>query len=313
MRSCRRAALALLAVANVARAEPLTLDLDWRAPPGCPDRVGMRRLVEEMIGGAEPATSALVARGGVARLATDRWVADLATRGSGGSEATRSFEGPTCESVSRAAALVIALTLHPNEPPPPAPRTPERDTRAPERPVAGRFMRPEIAAGGAIDVGSTPGPGVAYGAAIAAGWPIFGEVRVEASAAYFAPRGQTLAGFAGLGANVSLAAFGARGCYPVGDAVVSWAPCIGAGVDWVHAEGFGARKPDNADAWLASLEAGGLILWNFNEFAAARLGVHAVVPLTRPEFVIQVDPGPATVYRRTPVGLRSSVGVELHF
>jgi hypothetical protein len=302
----------MVAAAGLVRAEPLTLDLEWRAPAGCPDRNGMRRLVEEMLGGSEPATSALVARGGVAHSATDRWVADLATRGSSGNESVRSFEGPTCESVSRAAALVIALSLHPNEQPPP-PRNPERDTRPPEHPIAGRFARPEVAAGGAIDVGATPGQGVAYGGAIAAGWSFFGPFRGEASAAYFAPRHETLGGFADLGANVSLAAFGVRGCYAVGDAVVSWAPCIGGGVDWLHAAGFGSRKPDDADAWVATLEAGGIILWNFNEFAAARLGIHAVMPLTRPEFTIEVASGPATVYRRTPVGLRAALGVELHF
>ena len=307
------AALALLALASVARAEPLTLDLDWRAPAGCPDRGVMRRWVEEMIGGSEPATSSLVARGGASRSSGDKWVADLAMRGSSGSESVRSFEGPTCESVSRAAALVMALTLHPNEPPP-APRNPERDTRPPEHPLAGRFARPEIAAGGAIDVGSTPTTGAAYGAAIAVGWSPVLWLRGEASAAYFAPRHETLSGFAGLGADISLAAFAVRGCYIVGDAAVSWAPCIGGGVDWVRASGFGARKPEDATAWTATLEGGGVILWNFNEFVAARLGAHAMIPLARPEFTIQVDQGPAAaVYRRNPVGLRATVGLELHF
>src|SRR5689334_10753593 len=114
-RRTRRLGIALLVLPAIARAAPLSLDLEWHAPSGCPDRNAVRRYVEEMLGNAEPATSSLSARGGVMRVAVDRWTADLALRSGSGSESTRSFEGPTCESVSRAAALVMALTLHPNE------------------------------------------------------------------------------------------------------------------------------------------------------------------------------------------------------
>src|SRR5262245_44631853 len=98
------AAASALSVPRLARAAPLALDLDWHAPPGCPDRNTVRRYVEEMLGNAEPATSSLAAHAMVWRV-NDRWTADLALRSGSGSETTRSFEGPTCESVARAAAL----------------------------------------------------------------------------------------------------------------------------------------------------------------------------------------------------------------
>ena len=311
-RLARRVTLASLAASNLGLAAPLALDLDWRAPAGCPDRNVMRRYVEEMLGSSELATSSLSARGGVARIATDRWTADLSLRSSSGSESTRSFEGPTCESVSRAAALVMALTLHPNEAPI-APANPERDARPPERPIVGRFVRPEIAPSAALDVGSTPGSGVAYGGALALGWSPFAAIRWEIFAAYFAPRRGTLANDNALGADVSLAALGIRGCYPVVDAAVSFAPCIGGGLDWLRASGFGARKPLDGSAFTANLETGGIILWNFTEFASARLAVQGVIPLARPEFFIDAVDGRATVYRRTPLALRVTGGVELHF
>src|SRR5882724_11527603 len=116
----RRAAIRAMGVVGfslpaVARAAPPAIDLDWRAPSGCPDRATVRRYVEEMLG-RDAAASSLAARGSAQRTAADRWTADLALRTSSGADATRSFEGPSCEAVSRAAALVMALAMHPSEP-----------------------------------------------------------------------------------------------------------------------------------------------------------------------------------------------------
>jgi hypothetical protein len=107
-----------------------------------------------------------------------------------------------------------------------------------------------------------------------------------------------------------LAALGLRWCYPLADAVVSLAPCVGGGLDWFRASGFGALVTRNASAWMANLEASGIIMWNFNEFASLRLGVSAVLPLSRPEFVI--DSG-GLVHRRALVAFRGTAGMELHF
>src|SRR5258708_36351590 len=128
----------------IARAAPPAIDLDWRAPSGCPDRATVRRYVEEMLGRDDGSASSLSARGSAQRTAADRWTADLALRTSSGADATRSFEGPSCEAVSRAAALVMALAIHPNEPPPPPPaeETADRDAGPPPRPIVGRLARP---------------------------------------------------------------------------------------------------------------------------------------------------------------------------
>src|SRR5437868_4956406 len=85
------AAIVVLAQAITARAAPVALDLEWRAPPGCPDKSAVRKYVEEMLGTGEPATSVLSARGAVARTSTDRWTADLTLRTTAGAESNRSF------------------------------------------------------------------------------------------------------------------------------------------------------------------------------------------------------------------------------
>ncbi len=299
--------LVALLVMRRALAAPLALELDWRSPPGCPDRVAVHRYVQEMLGRDETATSSLSVRGGVTRVAADRWLADVTLRSTSGTETTRSFDGPTCESVSRAAALVMALTMHPTDAPPPPP-APERDTRPSARPIKGRFARPEIAAAAIMDTGSTPS--TTYGGSLAAGWSPYAGIRWEAFGAYWAKRRGTVAGRPDLGADVSLAAFGLRGCYPLVDAVVSLAPCVGGGLDWFRASGFGARLPGNGSALIANIEVAGLFIWNFNEFASLRLGLSNVIPLTRPEFVIE---SAGAVHRRAAVAFRATAGVELHF
>jgi hypothetical protein len=301
----------LLALPNIAGAAPPALEIEWHAPSGCPDRSTVRRYVEEMLGSGEAANSSLAARGGVLRLANDRWTADLAVRMPSGSESTRSFEGPTCESVTRAAALVIALSLHPIDPPALPPANPaERDTRS-RPPIIGRFVRLAASGSGALDVGLTPGPAV--GAAVTVGWSPVGSLRWEAGASYFATSRGTWSTDARLGADVSLAAFAVRGCYPVVDVALSVAPCLGGGFDSLRASGFGARSTNDASAVTTHAEAGGIILWNFNDFTAARLAVFGVIPVTRPEFVIDLAAGTATIYRPAFVVLRSTVGLELHF
>jgi hypothetical protein len=310
-RRTRALGVAIFALPTMAHAAPLSLDLEWRAPSGCPDRNAVRRYVEEMLGNAEPATSSLSARGGVLRVAVDRWTADLAMRSGSGSESTRSFEGPTCESVSRAAALVMALTLHPSELPPVPQNPPERDTRTPERSITARFARPALSLSGAVDVGFTPSP--AYGGAATFGWSPWGSLRWEVSGAYFLPRSGTISSNTELGANVSVAAFALRGCYPLLDAAVSLAPCIGGGLDWLRASGFGARSSYDNSAVTTHFEAGGTILWNFTDFLALRVSAFGVVPMTRPEFIISVANGPETVSRPAQAALRATGGVELHF
>jgi hypothetical protein len=160
-----------------------------------------------------------------------------------------------------------------------------------------------------MDWGSTPG--LAYGPTLAVGWSPFGGARWEAFGSFFLNRpGTTLAGDALLGANFSLAAFGVRECYPVLDAAVSLAPCIGAGLDWLHASGFGAREPKTGSAWAFNAQASGIFLWNFHQFAAIRLEVGAVIPFARPEFEIE---GAGTVHRRAVAAFRGAAGLELHF
>ncbi|HEX9298282.1 MAG TPA: hypothetical protein VF881_20725 [Polyangiaceae bacterium] len=296
----------VVALQTTAHAAAPALDLDWRAPVECPDRETVRRYVSEIVGSAEGEPAALGARGIVARAAPDRWTVDLALRTSSGVESRRSLEGPTCDSVTRAAALVMALAIHARDvPPPPVPRERETPPRPP-RPVAG-LVPPSLAVQIAADVGSVPSP--TYGGELGFGWMLAG-IRWEASGAYFAKQRGTVAGRDAVGADFTLAAVALGACYPLVDATVSLAPCARGGLDWVRASGFGSEAPTDGSMRGATVQAGGIFLWNLSTRLSTRLELDAVVPLVRTEFFVE---GAGTVYRRTPVGLRAAAGLEVHF
>jgi hypothetical protein len=278
------------------------LELNWQAPAGCPDGAAILRYIAKVVGDTEPSLP-MHARANVSRLAADRWLADLTVGTTAGEESVRTFEGPTCESVSEAAALVVALALHPGAEPSPPPsfhRQPEPNA-SPDR------SRGLIAAAFAGDVGTTPTP--TYGAEIAVRWA-FGGVRWEPFAAYFRRQPGHLASDEKVGAQFTLIGGGVRGCFPL-PGVASWlAPCLGGGLDWMRATGFGAVTPKNAAIWSSNLRAGVQASWSPSAIVTPRLEAEAVVPLARPEFVVI---GGGSVHRQAPVVLRVGVGMELHF
>jgi|GEM_PF-2900391 len=101
-------------VASLGRAEqpaaPLTLD--WRAPAGCPSGSAIRANVLRKAGtdGRTLLPVAVTVR--VERVG-EQYVLSLATN-SGEGEAVRGFHAPTCEAVSEAASVTIALLLNPD-------------------------------------------------------------------------------------------------------------------------------------------------------------------------------------------------------
>ena len=308
----RKLVAAILCLAAPALAGPPGLEIDWQAPAGCPDQAAIRRYVAQVIANTEDAASAMRARAVVSRISVDRWAADLTVRSSAGEESARSLEGPTCDAVSEAAALVIALAIHSSasaqSPVPPAAH-PERETEAGPSSASqvDRDRRPLVAAGLAGDVGSLPGP--AYGARLAVGWTLAG-IRWEPFAAYFARKRATVEGRDTVGADFALAAAGLRGCYSLSGRVVGLAPCLGAGLDWIGGAGFGSREPRQAANFSATVAGAWVASFHLTDMVSPRLEIEAVAALRRAQFVVS---GAGTVYTEAPVALRGAVGMELHF
>ncbi len=92
--------------------------LDWSAPAGCPEPSAVRATVEGLLGSPRGAGAAgsLAVRATVVRQDDGRWALTLATV-EGRERGERVLEGPTCQAVADAAALIVALAVDPDASP----------------------------------------------------------------------------------------------------------------------------------------------------------------------------------------------------
>jgi hypothetical protein len=300
--------LTISSAASTATAADRAFALTWTAPPECPDAATVEGFVDADVGETAYGPAAVRARGTVQPTTDGRYavVLDLDTGGAQSNE--RQLVDGSCEAVSQAAALLVALAIRARAAPPASPSAPaERPVRA----TALSHERPFAAAEVLTDLGSLPTATVGLGLA---GGVTFAGLRLEPTVAYFAPQSGNVSGRADLGARFALGAAAVRLCAPFPRSDVWLAPCFGAGVDWIVARGFGARAPRNASTFDAVATAAALGGWDVSSIISLHLEVGAVVPFARPEFEVDgVGDGAASVYRRAPLAFRGAFGLELHF
>src|SRR5262249_21352249 len=149
---------------------------------------------------------------------------------------TRSLDGPTCEAVSEAAALIVALALHPT----PAPAASDSTQDKPKPPTwtpSPDYYRNLAALTLSGDSGTAPTPTLGGEFSIRT---TLGPIRWEPFGGYYARRRGTHPTDNNMGAQFTFATGGLRGCYDVVGAAASISPCVAAGLDWMKASGFGA-------------------------------------------------------------------------
>jgi hypothetical protein len=115
----RRSPLALLAaswllVATAARAELSSFDLQWQAPPGCPQGSDVQSRVEALVGAEKTARSPVEAEGNITQTDDGRFQLKLVIR-SGGLVGERALESTSCEDLAGAAAVTLGLAMRSNE------------------------------------------------------------------------------------------------------------------------------------------------------------------------------------------------------
>ncbi|HWZ89873.1 MAG TPA: hypothetical protein VNW92_13520, partial [Polyangiaceae bacterium] len=289
-----------------ASARERSFSLAWTAPPACPDAAAVEGYVEEDVGAPAYGPTAVHARGTVSDAPEGRYSVELelALDAAGARSSRRTLVDNSCEAVSQAAALLVALAIRAQAAPDAAPPAP---AEAPTKEATNWHERPFFGVAVVTDLGSLPRPTVGLGVAGGATWAI---VRLEPTVAYFAPQSGSVAARADLGARFRLAVAGARVCTPFPRSRFWIAPCAGGGVDLIWASGFGARTTRIASTAQAIATAALLGGWDISPIISMRLEVGAALPLARPEFMVD---GVGNVYRRAPLALRSAFGLELHF
>ncbi|WP_437782649.1 hypothetical protein [Sorangium sp. So ce1097] len=320
-------AAVLPASALSAHAEPRAVDLRWEAPDGCPPADEVRREIARLLGASEQhqpiEVEIAVARAGGARLRLD-----LRIRAPSPGE--RVIRGDDCASMSRAAALIVAMSIDPDavarsaaaqpaaqpappsavaapvaaapRPPPPAPPAAARPPAAAERDLEGAIWLSAH-----IEQALVPavGVGLAAGGGIRSGW-----LRADGAAGVVPSTSSRIAGMAA-GAEFRLWFLEVDACARALERPVSVYVCALGRQHWLLARG---REVDEAFTRTAPIFAAGLgalVEWRIAGPLRGEGALHAVVPLRRPRFVVENVEG--DVYRPPAAGLSSRLGVALAF
>lgn len=320
-------ALALAAHLGWAPTEAaLPVELEWDAPTACPDRVDVLAEVERFVAPEHRLQAAPLRVQAHVTSDEETWVLELVVAAEGG-HMQRTLRGDDCKVLASAAALVMAVMVEPSgvleevdpgpieetqeptpEPTPRAPttpRTPTTPTKPPAPSGSRQPLRGFVGARGLLTWGAAPGVG---GAVALSGGVLIGRVRVGIDALVDVPRTATIESAEDAGARIGLAAAGLRGCYAPGSQRVEVPLCGGLEAGAIWGKGFGLARPKTAVApWVAVVLETGLSVV-LHSRVALRILAEGVVPLRRPQFVVD-DRG--AVHQPARVGARAGAAIEL--
>ncbi len=329
-------ALAVTSAAPGAVAQP-ALELEWQAPPDCPERADVLREAERLL--ANTTVRSSLRASGKIEPSAGRFVLELSTE-LGETRGFRRLEASSCGDLLEPAAVVIALAIDPDlalpdptatgeQPAPPENvaalppieepvATPTPATRAAPEPqpdsVRDRAVdRPEreasrfharAGAGVAIDVGTLPRPAIGAALVLAAGLDRF---ELEARGAIYASQTEHVSGDAS--GELTLASLGAAACYRLLD-VVSLSACAGGEGGRLRGRGEGVTDPGSAAIWLLSAFAGVRAAQPVAGPLRLFARLEGVVAINQPRFVLE---NVGIVHEPRRVGARGALGAEVTF
>jgi len=261
-----------LVCAGGARADAApTLDLEWFAPPDCPDKADVISRVEQSLRGA--AAGHLIATADVKR-AQGSYRAQLRTTSSQG-VGERRLEHADCEILADSVALVIALSAA---------------SSGKRVDGGGQGAGLALSLSAHATAVSGPLPRVALGAGGALAVEGLWSLRVELSGTYYAQQSARFAG-TNVGGDFTLLRLGLRGCRVWSLGAVDLAPCLGAQLYRIDGMGVGGVSHAGGEAYMAGPAAGVFgRLWLRRGFAI-QLAAEVFTPVARRRFVYS-DLGP---------------------
>lgn len=244
-----------------AEAAPAALEVDWQGPPDCERGEAVQAKVLRLLGGSQlPPSAKIQVSVRVRREKGSRFVAELTTS-SGAGGGTKRLAGESCEAITLASAVVIALSIDPNasldaEPPPEEPKpAPKPKRRAPPPPPPRPAPPPRETK--ALLFGSVgvlfhllPQPSAFTSVGVGVRHRRFS---VELGGAVYQLRDARRDDKPRLGAELRLTTGELLGCYAaLPFALGAVELCPGFRVEYLNATAFGASNPDRAGVLLGA-------------------------------------------------------------
>ena len=279
--------VAILFSGNVGQAEPASsFELSWQAPATCPSRDEVAREIGRLIGDAARARATVRAFAEVTRHDEEGWRVHIRLQ-EGTHQSERSFDGPSCQAVTRVAALIIALTIDPtagSAPEPAPPRPVEKPPSSPPNaPPAGEApLKWFLGAGPLFEQRLLPRLGFGVEVSLGMRLPAFSaELRGAASLSQ-----PTDATSAGAGGRFFLAAMGARVCARIVPGMAEIFGCAAGSLDRLQADGYGVTLPGSATATFGTLALGPRVDFRLGVAPSISLGAEATHTFSEADFVL---------------------------
>lgn len=293
--------------------------LEWIAPAECPDAARGADELARFLGGRALPVPARVELGASAQ----GYAATVTV-----ARASRTLHGSDCETLARAAVLVVAVSLDPvataavvSSPASavvaatPAPPRPPTTARSPRRTTARADVRARVEP----PLASTHWLGASGGVALALVPALTGAVRlgyayghralrVQAEITYATPRAVTYPAEPKVGGRFQSVVAGVRACFAPATGRLAVPLCAGLEGGPIFGQGVGiANTRSPVGVWLGGL-AGAAAVVRVHARVALVAGAELLVALRRPAF--HVDPR-GTLFIAAPVGLQALAGIEL--
>jgi len=286
---------------------PTSINLDWDAPPGCPDGAAVRAEALRLIGPTTQGSRHLKASASILPAPGKGWTLSLATN-LDGVMGERTLSGASCESLSDAAALMLALILNPDLVVAKAPEAPAPPVDA-SPPPTDRWPQPRwlVGAHGGIQTGAIQNRSSAFALSFGAAW---GHVSLRLMPGLSLPQDVFVDAGQKLGGRVWAGTAGALACFSQALGSVQVGPCAGFEITRLAARGLGVLQPREATVYWSSAEAALLLGVPVGYGVQIELAGIGVMPLHRPTVYLD-DIGP--VSKPALLGVKALAGLTWNF
>jgi hypothetical protein len=281
------------------------IELAWVAPAGCPSARSVR---EEALRLARVShlQDPLRARGSIEEH-DGVWHLQLVTEFRGGI-GERHLSASSCQALSEATELVLALILNPDVEVDARPQPGERKA-APAARAEPEAHRSPLRLLGSAHAGVHSGVLRAVGAEFGVGLGlIVRPISIRATLGASLPETAHVSGGAGPGGRVWFLGADITGCWEIPLRAAFAGPCAGLGVTRMQGHGVGVQSPQSGAAFWASGLLGAGAGLRPTPSLAVRISGFALLPTQRPSLFLE-DLG--VVERPREVGALGRLGVEL--
>ena len=319
-----------------AEVAPLPVELEWDAPPACPDASFVRRRIETLVQGPLTVPRTVVAHGKIDTAEDGRFHLALKVR-TGDVADAREIDAVSCATLAEGFAVVVALAIAPpksaaieespleespleepargeKSPLPsspvdavtPSPKESPPSTRpSPSQKLPGRPSI-ELGVGGAVVWGPLPKPSAGVLASAGARIDRF-RVGIQGIVAF----GQSPQFDRGASAAIDMIEGGAFAAYMLPFDIFALGPCANIEATYVRVEGSGVRDPRASSTVWATPVLGG----RFEARPGRWLGVFAradlLFPIDAPRIALGTTSGTAVLHSPSPVSPRLTLGAEI--